>query len=144
MSAALHLFASLRAAPLAEGERMLTVSVLLSAVAAPAESAATGRKVTHEVLLDGLLPQGFAADAAADPGGGGGGGAGAYRGGLRVREDVGAGGAGEGFFVEGLTELAAESEEEVALPEPLLAARPCSRPRLRPVPALVPVFCRTT
>ena len=111
MSAALHLFASLRgtAAAPAAGERMLTVSVLLSAVAAPAESAATGRKITHEVLLDGLLPQGppDPADAAAAAGGGG---AGAYRGGLRVREDVG---GGEGFFVEGLTELAAESEEEV-------------------------------
>ena len=66
---------------------MLTVSVLLSTIAAPADSPATGRGVTHEVLLDGLLPQGDPAAA--------GGGVGAYRGGLRVREDVG----GAGFYV---------------------------------------------
>ena len=110
MSAALHLFSALRAAPPAAAvERMLTVSALLSAVAAPAESTATGRKVTHEVLLDGLLPQGDA---------GGGGSGGAYRGGLKVREDVG----GAGFYVEGLTELAAESEDEVPLPPLSLSA----------------------
>ena len=71
---------------------MVTVSCLISAVAPPAQSNLTGRQVTHEILLDGMLPQGEAGD---------------YRGGLHVREHP-----TKGFFVAGLSEVAVDSLTE--------------------------------
>ena len=71
---------------------MVTVSCLISAVAPPAQSHLTGRQVTHEILLDGMLPQGEVGE---------------YRGGLHVREHP-----TRGFFVEGLSEVAVDSLTE--------------------------------
>lgn len=67
---------------------MVTVSCLLSAVAPPAQSHLTGRQVTHEILLDGMLPQGEVGE---------------YKGGLHVREHP-----TRGFFVDGLSEIAVD------------------------------------
>ena len=72
---------------------MLSLSVLMSAITAPVQSNMTGRQITHEVLLDGLLPAGDVGD---------------YRGGLHVREHP-----SKGFFVEGLNEVVINSEEEL-------------------------------
>eukprot|EP00960_Hanusia_phi_P015670 461826-Hanusia_phi.AAC.1 len=72
---------------------MLSLSVLMSAITAPVQSNMTGRQITHEVLLDGLLPAGDVGD---------------YRGGLHVREHP-----SKGFFVEGLSEVVIEKEEEL-------------------------------
>ena len=74
------------------GKRMVTVSCLISAVAPPAQSNLTGRQVTHEILLDGMLPQGDVGD---------------YKGGLHVREHP-----STGFYVEGLSEIAVDSLAE--------------------------------
>ena len=71
---------------------MVTVQCLISAVAPPAQSHLTGRQVTHEILLDGMLPQGEVGD---------------YKGGLKVREHP-----TKGFFVEGLSEIAVDSLTE--------------------------------
>jgi len=71
---------------------MVTVSCLISAVAPPAQSNLTGRQVTHEILLDGMLPQGEVGE---------------YRGGLHVREHP-----TKGFFVAGLSEVAVDSVTE--------------------------------
>ena len=71
---------------------MVTVSCLISAVAPPAQSNLTGRQVTHEILLDGMLPQGEVGE---------------YRGGLHVREHP-----TKGFFVAGLSEVAVDSLTE--------------------------------
>ena len=71
---------------------MVTVQCLMSAVAPPAQSHLTGRQVTHEILLDGLLPQGEVGE---------------YKGGLHVREHP-----TKGFFVEGLSEIAVDSLPE--------------------------------
>jgi hypothetical protein len=75
------------------GDRcMVTVSCLMSAVATPVQSHLTGRQVTHEILLDGMLPQGEVGE---------------YRGGLHVREHP-----TKGFFVEGLSEIAVDNVAE--------------------------------
>ena len=71
---------------------MVSVQCLMSAVAPPAQSHLTGRQVTHEILLDGMLPQGEVGE---------------YKGGLHVREHP-----TKGFFVEGLTEIAVDSLTE--------------------------------
>ena len=74
-------------------EAMVSVSALMSAVTPPVSSHMTGKQFTHEVLLDGMLPAGEGAEA--------------YHGGLHVREHPRL-----GFYVEGLTEVAAHSPEE--------------------------------
>jgi len=71
---------------------MITVSCLISAVAPPAQSPLTGRQVTHEILLDGMLPQGEVGE---------------YKGGLNIREHP-----TKGFFVEGLSEISVDSLTE--------------------------------
>ena len=68
---------------------MVTVSCLISAISPPAQSHLTGRQVTHEILLDGMLSQGEVGE---------------YRGGLHVREHP-----TKGFFVDGLSEIAVTS-----------------------------------